>query len=448
VIHAEVLAEVPVQRISVELNGNAVSAPPWEPSERGTIEVPVRLRLGKNLIYLRAETERSRTSLLGTVTYDGGDDRLSPWLRVVRPASGGQSTTDSTVVVEGYAYDDVKVVEVTVEGRPSRPWGGGSASEGTKDLVVEALVEAGDSLAFRSVVLPLSVGLNRLRVEARDLKGRTVREEIRLFREPAFTGDRWAVVVGVSDYQSGVQSLQYADDDARAFYEFLRSPRGGGFDPEKMRLLLNEQATSQALRHALFVFLRQASKDDLVIIYFSGHGASEPGRPDLVYLLTHDAEPEMLASTAFAMHDITTALQLHIPAQRVLIVADACHSGAVMSLPTQVAMRSGEEEKELVYRYLQELSESAPGRGVFTASEAREQSREGAQWGGGHGVFTYHLLEGLGGKADVDANGVVTLGEVIEYTRRRVEEDTAGRQHPDPGGDFDRNLPMAVRRVE
>ena len=57
------------------------------------------------------------------------------------------------------------------------------------------------------------------------------------------------------------------------------------------------------------------------------------------------------------------------------------------------------------------------------------------------------MLEGMRGKADRDSNGVVTLGEVIEYTQRQVQEDTKGRQHPDPGGDFDRNLPLAVIRA-
>ena len=445
-IRATVTDLLPVRRVTIELNGEKIQVSPFEPQKKVQVRTPVHLAFGRNLIGIRAETNQRRTSLLATLTYDGGDDAVPPMLRIVKPAE--QSTTDSTVVVHGIAYDDVKVVEVKVGGLPVHPWDGTQTQESLRDLTVEEMVwPEGNSLAFASVALPLSVGWNMLQVDARDQKGRSAQKKVRIFRQPPFQGDRWAVVVGVSDYRAGVQNLQYADDDARAFHEFLLSPRGGRFAPDKVRLLVDAEATSQALKEALFVFLSQAKKEDLVIVYFSGHGASEPGRPDLVYLLTHDADPERLASTAFAMYEISTALRLHIAAERMLILADACHSGAILSLPTQVAMKSPEEENELVYRYFQELSQTLPGRAVFTASEAREQSQEGAQWGGGHGVFTYHLLEGMRGKADRDNNGVVTLGETIEYTRREVRKDTNDRQNPDPGGDFDRRLPLAVLRA-
>ena len=445
-LRVSVADSLPVQRVTIEINGKEIPLAPLSPGTHVQIRTPVELAFGRNLVGIRAETNKTRTSQLATLTYDGGDDAVAPMLQIVEPAEN--TTTDSTVVVRGVAYDDVKVAEVKVEGISVLPWDGSRTQNGKRDLVVEEEEwPQGDSLMFASVELPLSVGWNTLRVEARDQRGRTGQESVQIFRQPPFQGDRWAVVVGVSDYRAGVQSLNYADDDARALHEFLLSPRGGRFDPEKVRLLVDEEATSQGVRDALLVFLREAKREDLVIIYFSGHGASEPGRPDLVYLLTHDADPERLASTAFPMYDISTALRMHIAAERMLILADACHSGAILSLPTQVAMKSAEEENELVYRYFQELSDTSPGRAVFTASEAREQSQEGPQWGGGHGVFTYHLLEGMRGKADRDDNGVVTLGEVIDYTQRQVQEDTKGRQHPDPGGDFDRSLPLAVIRA-
>ena len=431
---------LPIQRITLELNGKVIPHPAFTPDPAIEVVTPVSLNLGVNMIVLRAETVRVRTSSLATVTYDGGDDGHAPEILIQSPTE--MRTADSTVVVQGYAYDDVKVVGVSVEGRETRPWTG---TGGSKNLVVESLEYIPvDTLGFRSVALPLSVGWNILRVEARDQMGRTSQKALKIFRQPSFKGERWAVVVGVSNYRQGVSNLQYADDDALAVYEFLASPRGGRFAPENMRLLIDEQATSQTLRDALHVFLSRAKQEDLVVIYFSGHGASAPARPDIVYLLTHDADPERLASTAFPMHEVQTALKHYIAAERVLILADACRSGSMLRLPQTVAMRSGEEENELVYRYLQELSRSAPGRAVFTASEAREPSREGQQWGGGHGVFTYHLLEGLRSKADRDQNGVVTLGEAIEYTQYHVQEDTDSQQHPDPGGEYDRNFPLSV----
>jgi uncharacterized caspase-like protein len=83
---------------------------------------------------------------------------------------------------------------------------------------------------------------------------------------------------------------------------------------------------------------------------------------------------------------------------------------------------------------------------VFTASEAGEQSMESENWGGGHGVFTFYFLKGLRGEADQNSDGIVTLGEAMDYTSEHVRRDTNSQQHPDTAGMFDRNLPMAVMR--
>ena len=193
--------------------------------------------------------------------------------------------------------------------------------------------------------------------------------------------------------------------------------------------------------------LRKAKQEDFVVFYFSGHGSSEPGAAsDILYLLTHDADPEMLPATAFGFHDIQRALEYYIASERVLIIADACHSGGITQ-PSMVAMKDVDAENELVYRFLQELGRSSPGRAVFTASESNEKSREGEEWGGGHGAFTYYLLEAMRGKADVDRNGIVTLGETIDFTRSKVQEATGGMQHPDSGGKFDRGMPLSVIRA-
>lgn len=449
-IHATVSDQSEVRSVKVEVNGNSIELPHFEPDSEIELTLPVSLNLGTNLIGVRAETDRNRTSILATITYDGADDEHDPAVLITSPALTDNGTADSTITVYGYAYDDVKIAEVTVEGRQTLPWSGSGspADEGSKDLVVEEMTWAHtDSIAFQSPSLPLSIGWNTLRIEARDHLKRTTLKTVKVFRQPAFEGDRWAVVVGVSKYTEGIQNLRFADDDARAFHEFLLSPRGGKFKPEHTRLLIDEQATSQALRDALWVFLRKAKQDDFVVFYFSGHGSSEPGgASDILYLLTHDADPERLPSTAFAFHDLERALQHYIASERVLIIADACHSGGITQ-PSLVAMKDSEAENELVYRYLQELSDSAPGRAVFTASESNEKSREGKEWGDGHGVFTHYLLEAMRGKADSDRNGVVTLGEAIEFTRSKVQEATGGMQHPDPGGEFDRSMPLSVIRA-
>src|SRR5205823_6238342 len=78
----------------------------------------------------------------------------------------------------------------------------------------------------------------------------------------------------------------------------------------------------------------------------------------------------------------------------------------------------------LTSQYLDELSKARKGVARLMSAEAYETSIEDARWGGGHGVFTYHVLEGLRGAADADRDGKVTVGELFEYVRRKVIEET------------------------
>lgn len=295
---------------------------------------------------------------------------------------------------------------------------------------------------------PLALGLNRITVTAETDQGRRFSASVAVNRMEAEAappageiGRRWAVVVGISAYRHsarGIPPLKFAHRDAEAFMEFLQSPGGGGFRPENCKLLLDDQATTLNLRTALFTFLKAAAKDDLVIIFFAGHGAPEPGRPDNLYLITHDTDPEALAATAFPMWDMETALKRYILAERVVILADACHSGGI---GLGEGLRSG--GSNLIHTYLASLQKTSPGRAIITASEANQLSRESEKWGG-HGVFTHFLLEGLKGKADQDGDGVVTISEAFGYVYDQVRRATDSQQHPGLQGRFDRNLPLGV----
>ena len=64
-------------------------------------------------------------------------------------------------------------------------------------------------------------------------------------------------------------------------------------------------------------------------------------------------------------------------------------------------------------------------------------------FGGGHGAFSYFLLNALNDAADYDQDGIVAVDDVIDYVREKVAEGTFNRQHPRDFGDFDNALPMA-----
>ena len=249
------------------------------------------------------------------------------------------------------------------------------------------------------------------------------------------------MLVGVSEYAAPNLHLRFAHRDVEELWALLQTDRCGGFIPERARVLVNEQATTAAITRALRSFLQDASEDDVVLIYFSGHGAPDPKRRDVVYFLTHDTNPADIAGTALPMREIMQSLGENLRAKRVIMMMDTCHSAAVEG---GRGMAAG--DPAVLEQYLANLQSSDEGFAILTSSEANEQSREGTRWGGGHGLFTHLVLEGLRGKADTNQNGIVTLGELFDHV---VEQTRAlggpGAQHPRVGHrPFDRSFVVAI----
>ena len=258
-----------------------------------------------------------------------------------------------------------------------------------------------------------------------------------------FRGKRYAIVVGVSKYRDArIPALQYADRDAKSMYDFLRSERAGlgGVPSENIRVLLNQEATYLNIRKALFQFLKVPTEDDVVYVYFAGHGTPDPDRPENLYLLPYDADQDNISATAVPMSDVQKAIK-DVYARHVVMMVDACHSAGVGGNAT----RSVTSLNEINNAFLDRLEASTGGHVTFTASEAKQQSQEDARWGGGHGVFTYFMLEGLKGAADMNRDQIVSLGEMMEFTRDRVRRETVNAQIPTISQTaFDRNWPISV----
>lgn len=206
-------------------------------------------------------------------------------------------------------------------------------------------------------------------------------------------------------------------------------------------MLVDEKATSQAVRAALFDWLGQALEEDTVTIFFSGHGTpAAPGSPNL-FLVTHDTDYGRVAATAFPMWDVETAIKRFIKAGRVVVIADACHAGGVgAGQAAGVGGKAVLAEAARVTAGLQELGEKHDGVAILTSANAKQLSFESREWGGGHGVFTHFLLKGLNGEADTDNDHQVTLGELTTYVSQNVRRATKNEQSPEVTGRFDPSL--------
>jgi Tfp pilus assembly protein PilF len=86
----------------------------------------------------------------------------------------------------------------------------------------------------------------------------------------------------------------------------------------------------------------------------------------------------------------------------------------------------------------------APGEMLgLMASRPKELSQEGSQFGGGHGAFTWSLLQGLQGQAAQNGQQYVTANDIVRYVRDNVSKETANKQHPRDFGNIENATKLA-----
>lgn len=221
-----------------------------------------------------------------------------------------------------------------------------------------------------------------------------------------------AVVIGISNYQNDqITDLRFADKDARAFADYLLSDAGGKLSIDNLRFLANEQATQGQIASA-FTWLSEASQaGDKAIIYFSGHGDMET-LTGLSFLLAHDA-----SATAYSgggsfpvvfLQAIITRLTTQKQVQ-VILITDACRAGKLAGNEINGAQATAKL-----------LSDQFANEVKILSCQPNEFSMESPQWGGGRGVFSYFLLDGLRGLADQNRDQTVSLLEIGRFLEDKV----------------------------
>jgi peptidoglycan/xylan/chitin deacetylase (PgdA/CDA1 family)/uncharacterized caspase-like protein len=220
---------------------------------------------------------------------------------------------------------------------------------------------------------------------------------------PSLYRESWAVVIGIDKYISWPK-LQYAVNDAQGIKELLI--RKYRFKPENIITLFDEQATRERILSVLGDDMgntEKVKKDDRMFVFFAGHGVTRklPSGRDLGYIVPVDADLQNYQGKAISMtnfQDISEA----IPAKHLFYVMDSCYSG--LALTRGAAGRSD--------NFLREVSRRM-ARQMLTAGGADEQVADNGPHG--HSVFTWTLLQGLEGPADLNNDGVITASELAAY---------------------------------
>jgi hypothetical protein len=310
-------------------------------------------------------------------------------------------TGESQIPVDAVIKDDTAVAEWTLLVNGERIAGDVPGRRGVRRKEHPTLPFLPRAVSIHETIA-LRPGRNEIVIEARDEDGAIGTAQAVIARA-ARTPRVVALVIGIDRYSDpALTPLRYAEADALAMADFLRSDRSPVLDPDDVRVLLGEEASARSIRIAIDEhLLRNATHpEDMVILYFAGHGFS---MGEKTLLAGADTEHESLRATGVRASELREYFD-DVRAGRKVLIADACHTSG---LP---GTRGGNE----VNRGL--AGRVAGGGAVsFLASSGTQLSVESRELG--HGVFTWALLRGLRGAADDhgDRDGRVSAKELATY---------------------------------
>lgn len=221
-------------------------------------------------------------------------------------------------------------------------------------------------------------------------------------------GNRWAVLIGVNSYEDAWHygPLQVCVHDVEATREALLA---GGFDPARIRLLTDntdEKPTRANILAALQSMANATERDDLLLVYYSGHGDAAGGES---YLVARDGRHLVLGDTAVPVTRVKQIVE-RAPARAKVLLLDACHSGADIG-------QKG--PRPMTPEFIQRVFEQAEGLAILSSCKQGQVSYE---WRlRERSVFTHFLLEALAGAADRDSKGFVTVQDANRHVANGVK---------------------------
>ncbi|HNM48524.1 MAG TPA: tetratricopeptide repeat protein [Candidatus Obscuribacter sp.] len=221
-------------------------------------------------------------------------------------------------------------------------------------------------------------------------------------------GQKYALVIGISNFEDPSLNLKYSAKDARDFCSYLTGP--GNFKQENTRLLIDKEASLENIVDLIgdSWLPRVVKPDDLVVIYFSGHGS--PAEMDVKgdnYLVVYNTKPNHLFATGLSMTKLLPMIKERVKTERVLLVFDACHSGAA---------REGAKGLYRADNFDSQALAQGTGQMVICSSAPDQVSWESKQYP--NGVFTRQLIDILA--AD---GGTTPLSKIFLQLKDNVQAE-------------------------
>jgi uncharacterized caspase-like protein len=240
-----------------------------------------------------------------------------------------------------------------------------------------------------------------------------------------------ALIIGIEDYSQSPNAT-FANLDAKYFYEY--ASKGFGVKKENIKLMIDKEATLIKSIGVLSKWLpsRIKSGETDLIIFFAGHGLASNDGKDL-FLLSQDSDPDLLARTALSRTELFKEI-IKLNPKSVTMFLDTCYSGVSRDEKTLLASARP-------VRIIADEQDTPDNFTIFSASQL-DQISSGLK-DAKHGIFSYYLMKGLEGKADLNKDRNITNGELLAYMDENVAQKASelGRQqNPSLSGNEDKIL--------
>jgi WD40 repeat protein len=220
---------------------------------------------------------------------------------------------------------------------------------------------------------------------------------------------RFGILIASSRFpeEPKLSELRCPENDVDGLLDVLMASDRGQFD--KSGTVVFKNAPSYHILRTINQTLKRAAKEDLVLIYYSGHGKQDlAGR---LYMATADTSIESLESTSLPVDRILGFIEI-ATCSKIVLILDCCYSGAVGT----VFFKSSLGDR---------LQQAAKGRGTFilTASTGLQTAVE--KEGERYGLLTKHIIEGIQtGAADRDEDGLISVDELYSYVHDQVLDES------------------------
>jgi len=284
------------------------------------------------------------------------------------------------------------------------------------------------SLAIDTTVkLTLTEGSNLIEVSVFDVKGlESYRVPLYIqyspSREKHVPKTLYFAGIGAQIYRDAGSNLHYARKDVIDILNLLRLYYHTRIVVDT---LFNSDVTVENVRN-MRAKLTEAKPDDIVFVYYSGHGEVK-GRAEASFG-TYDMDFNNPGERGLSIRDFNYLTE-SIPARNKVIFLDACHSGEINQYGGGLSKALNKQKIEILNPgemepfdvVLDLFTDLYQGNGTDIVVAARGQEAAKECDSIGHGVFTYAVMNGLTNlTADEDADSVLTIGELQNYVTKNV----------------------------